>query len=265
MLEKNYITNSKGQKIAVLLEQSENQKGLAFIMHGMGGFKEQSHIKTFADSFTENSFTVVRFDVRNTLGESEGNYENANITNYYEDLEDVLNWAKNQKWYQEPFYLAGHSLGGICILLYAEKHPKKVKGLAPISTAISGELSLAREPKERIEEWNRTGWKISPSTSKPGLMKKLKWHQYVTGVKKYDVLPGAKRLKMPVLLIVGEKDNGTPLEDHKLLFNKLPGQKELHLIKNAPHTFKETRELKEIKELFTNWIKKVENTPLKQA
>ena len=59
-------------------------------MHGLGGFKEQKHIQTFADAFLENNFTVVLFDTTHTYGESEGKYEDATTTNYYEDLEDVI-------------------------------------------------------------------------------------------------------------------------------------------------------------------------------
>src|SRR4030042_5738964 len=140
-MEKVKIKNRKGQNIAVLLEKAQDQKGLAFVMHGLGGFKEQPHIATFAESFRDKEFKVVRFDTTNTYGESDGNYEDATTTNYYEDLEDVIGWAKFQVWYQEPFYLAAPSLGGLAITLYAEKYPEKLEGLAPISTVVSGELS----------------------------------------------------------------------------------------------------------------------------
>lgn len=88
MMEKIFIQNRKDQKISVIVEKAEDQKGLAFVMHGLGGFKEQPHIQTFADAFKEDGFTVVRFDTTNTFGESDGNYEDATVTNYYEDLED---------------------------------------------------------------------------------------------------------------------------------------------------------------------------------
>jgi len=120
-MEKIFIQNRKNQKLAVLVDQPENPKGLAFVMHGLGGFKEQPHIKIFAQSFQGAGYIVVRFDATNTFGESDGNYEDATTTNYYEDLEDVIGWAKTQAFYQEPFFLAGHSLGGICVALYAEK------------------------------------------------------------------------------------------------------------------------------------------------
>jgi len=255
-MEKLFVKNRKGQKVSVLVEQTENQKGLAFVMHGLGGFKEQEHIEVFATAFQDHGFTVVRFDTTNTLGESDGNYEDATVTNYHEDLEDVISWSKEQEWYQEPFWLAGHSLGGISTALYAEMNPDKVCALAPISSVISGELTLSQEPKDKVTEWNKTGWKISPSKSKPGVMKRLNWRQFVGDSIQYDLLKEANKLTMPVLLITGSEDSGTPYKHQKLLYDKLPGLKEIHVIEGVGHNFREEKHLREIRELFGKWIKK---------
>src|SRR3989344_6920285 len=119
------IKNRKGEKIVVLLRLNPNQKGLAFVMHGLGGFKEQDHLQPMSKAFEKRGYSVVLFDTTNSIGEGGGKYENATITTYYEDLEDVIKWSEGQEWYQKPFALVGHSLGGICTALYAEKFPSK--------------------------------------------------------------------------------------------------------------------------------------------
>ncbi len=250
---KNFIKNRNNKKISVIVEENSNAKGLVFVMHGLGGFKEQPHIQTFADVFFENGFTVVLFDATHTFGESEGDYADATTTNYYEDLEDVINWAKTQSWYKEPFWLVGHSLGGISTALYAERHPEKVKALAPTATVVSGKLSLETK-KDNLEEWKKTGWKIEPGNSVPGGIKKLKWSEMEDRMK-YDLLPEVHKLAMPVLLIVGDLDKSTPIEHQKILFDKLPGKKEMHVIKNSQHTFRNPEHLIEIKNIFDRWIK----------
>lgn len=251
---KTEFLNRNGKRIVVVVEQAKDQKGLVFVMHGLGGYKEQPTIRAFAESFIEKNFTVVTFDTAHTFGESEGEYEDATVTNYYEDLEDVIGWSSEQEWYEEPFVLVGHSLGGISTALYAEKYPEKVKALAPISTVVSGELSLETSEYEKVEEWKKSGWRIKESKSKPGRIKKLKW-SHVEDRKQYDLLKDVNKLKMPVLLIVGEKDESTPVEHQKILFDAIPGQKELHVIDGAPHTFVEEEHLVEIKEIFSTWIK----------
>lgn len=248
------IKNRDGLNIVVLLEENQNAKGLVFIAHGLGGFKEQKHITTFAQAFLESGYTVVRYDATNSIGESGGKTEDATLTNHYQDLEDVIKWSKMQKWYQKPFCLAGHSLGSICILLYAEKHPAEVLALAPISTVVSGKLSLETHSKKELNEWKKTGWKVDESKSKPGVIKKLKW-SHIKDRLKYDVLRDVAKLTMPVLLIVGDNDESTPVRHQRILFNALSGNKELHIIKGAPHTFRERRHLQEIKRILLQWIK----------
>lgn len=249
------IKNRKNQKIIVLIEENPNQKGLSFVMHGLGGNKNSALIEDFRNSFYEKGFTVVRFDTTNTFGESDGDYSNATVSNYYEDLEDVIFWASKQDWYQEPFYLAGHSLGGISTALFAQKFPEKVKGLAPISTVISGKLSLEIKDAEEVKKWKETGWKESISFD--GKVKRLKWSHFEDR-NKYDLLKNVNKLTMPILMIVGSEDTSTPVEHQKTLFDALKCEKEIHIIEGAPHTFRDPEILKQIKEIFLNWIDKVE-------
>ena len=50
-MKKEFIKNRKGQKVAVLIEEGTPQKGLAFVMHGLGGTKVDPHIQIFIDAF----------------------------------------------------------------------------------------------------------------------------------------------------------------------------------------------------------------------
>jgi len=252
-MEKTFIQNRKEQKMAVILEQTENPRGLAFVMHGLGGSKDQPHIQMFAEAFKEKGYTVVRFDTTNTFGESDGKYEDATITNYYEDLEDVISWASRQAWYIEPFVLCGHSLGGISTSLFSEKFPNKVKALAPISTVVSNTLFLDTHPEEELKRWKELGYKISERQSVPGTFKKLNW-SFVEDRLQYDLLPNVDKLTMPVLLVVGDADTSTPPEHQKILFDKLPGKKEIHIIKGSPHTFRDPEHVGEVKRILSDWI-----------
>ncbi|MBI4049197.1 MAG: alpha/beta fold hydrolase [Candidatus Doudnabacteria bacterium] len=136
---KEFIKNRSGQKIAVVVEKLQDKpQGLAFVVHGLGGFKENLLTRAMAESFIQNDYITVTFDAGHSIGESEGNYEKATVTSHYCDLEDVINWAMRQPWFRSPFVLVGHSLGGIATALYAECYASQVKALAPIATLISG-------------------------------------------------------------------------------------------------------------------------------
>ncbi|MCX6798238.1 MAG: alpha/beta fold hydrolase [Candidatus Falkowbacteria bacterium] len=255
--DKLFIKNRKNQNVCVLVEIPAKPAGLAFVMHGLGGFKEKSTTATQARALLDNNYITVRFDTTNTLGESDGDFSEATTTNYYEDLEDVIDWAAKQDWYQEPFILCGHSLGGICVALYAEKFPEKIKALASLATTISGKLLFAsRDPKD-LAEWKKAGSKIYVSRAKPGVVKNFKW-DFMEDILKYDILERADKLTMPVLLIVGELDRSETLANQQLLLAHLPGEaKELHVIKDAPHTWREPKHLEESYNIISQWLKSI--------
>lgn len=259
-MKKLFIKNRKGQKISVLVEETKGSKELVFIMQGLAGFKEKKNIATFAKTFLELGFTVVRFDTTNNLGESEGKYEDATPTGYFEDLEDIIKWSSTETFYKEPFWLCGYSIGGLCVGLYAEKYPSKVKALAPLASTISGKLSLevARKLKPlELKQWDETGWKVEVSNSKPGVILKLNWAQYKEDRNKYDLLKNVEKISMPVLMIVGSEDTTTPHYTQEMLFNKLQGDKELHVVKGLGHLLKEESHLKEVSQILEKWIIRV--------
>lgn len=251
-MQKIIIKNRKSQNIAVIVEGVDNPVGLAFVMHGLGDSKDSDHIRVFVDCFLNNNYTVISFDTTNTFGESDGVFEDANITNYYEDLEDVITWSKFQDFYQEPFILCGHSLGAISITFYAENYPKKVKALAPFSVVVNAKLSKQTYTKEELDDWEKTGW-LTEDWGAQGKIR-LKW-SYMEEKEKFDLLKKVDELIMPVLMIVGELDNCTPLKHQQVLFDKLPSLKEMHIIKNAPHTFRDQEHFDEIYSILDSWIR----------
>jgi pimeloyl-ACP methyl ester carboxylesterase len=259
LVMKTFIKNRDGRKVCVVVEGSETPGKLAFVMHGLGGNKGQEHIRALIEAFLEAGYVVVSFDTTNTFGESDGKYENATITNYYADLEDVIAWASRQPWYIEPFVLCGHSLGGISTALFAENHPERVTALAPLATVVSGELSLEAHKMfpelEDLDEWKRDGVRVTKSFDGK-TEERLKW-SHIEDRLKYNLLLKVDRLSMPVLLIVGEKDNRTPLAHQQILFDRLPGRKELHVVKGAPHTFYKPEERRQLKQLVKSWAQKL--------
>lgn len=252
-MEKVFIKNRKGQKMAVVVDKTSNQKGLVFVMHGLSGYKEQPELQAFAEAFKKCEYTTILFDTTNSFGESDGLFENATTTGYYEDLEDVITWAKKQKWYEEPFCLGGCSTGGMCIIRYALKYPKEVKAIVPVSTLVTGKLHAeVAFTKDETRKWKESGkleWK-----SHSGKDKRLLW-SYMQDLLKQDILKDAHKIKVPVLIIIGEKDSGTPVEHQKLLYEKITSKKDFHIIKDAPHTFRVQNHLDEFKKIIINWVK----------
>jgi len=250
-----FIKNRKGKKIAVTADLVSDQKGLAFVIHGLGGFKQQPQIQTIAAAFKDNGYSVVLFDSTNSIGESDGKLEDATVQGYYEDLEDVISWSATQPWYQEPFCLSGHSLGGYGSFLFATRNPEKVLAIAPIQPFISGQLSFESTPKNELEDWQRTGWQIKESRSRPGLIKKLPWSHMQVRLNHDLLKEDLDKLKMPILIVAGDLDQSTPAEQQRILYDRLPDKKELFVVKGAPHGFFSQEHLDELYKILDHWIK----------
>lgn len=251
------IKNRHNQKIVVQVENTLGKKGLVFIAHGLSGNKEQLHIQAYAEAFLENDYVVVRWDSTNTLGESDGSLEDASLTGYYHDMEDVISWAESQEWHKEPFVVAGHSLGGACNIMFAVDYPNKVKALAPTSAFLSGSTYMESLGGEALKDWKSKGYREQESASKPGLIKRYNW-SLAKDLVKYELFGEAKKIKVPVLLLVGSDDDGTPPETQQKFFDNLPiKNKELHIVEGSGHTFVEPQHLQEIKSIVSKWVKKI--------
>lgn len=260
-MKKFEIKNRKGLKIIGNISTPENPKGLSFVLHGLGGFKEQRHMEILAKTLLNNGYITVNFDATNSIGESEGRYEDATMQNHYEDLADVINWAKTQEWYKEPFILTGHSLGGFAVAKYAEEYPNEVKAVFPYAAVYSGQDSIEAHKRfnpEELKEWEETGWKTRISNSKPGTEMRLPW-SHIEERLTHDLKLKADKLTMPILFVVGENDTSCPPDQQQAFCDLLPTEtkKEIHLIADAPHTFKEAGHLDQLENIFSNWLKKI--------
>ncbi len=250
---KTFITNRDNNKISVVVEEGGDETKLVFLMHGLGGNKEKPELRVMAEAFIEDGYIVVTWDAVHTFGESEGGlFEDATISNYYADLEDVIDWAGMQNWYIEPFVLCGHSLGGISTAVYAQRYPEKVKALAPIATVVNGELRMEIYT-DVIDEWKSKGTWTRPRHG--GGYRTLKWSHMEDGMK-YDLTNEADKLTMPVLMVVGSNDTSTPPSHQRILYDLIPGDKEMHVIEGAEHGFYQQHEREELKQIIKRWLEK---------
>lgn len=254
-MQKLFIKNRHEQKIAVVVNENNNAKGLVFIMHGLGGFKDQDHIKSMEKVFADLGYSTVIFDTTNSNGESDGQYELATMENYYDDLEDVIAWSKKESWYKEPFFLVGHSIGGYSVIRFAEENPALVKGVIALAPVVSGKLSYeANEARGEIKDWQETGWKSRISISKPGVELRLPWSHMLERLK-HDLLPKADKIIMPILIIVGEKDTSCPVGQQKILLGAIASEnKKLVIIKDVAHDFRTEEELLKLKINIKEWL-----------
>ncbi len=239
----------------------QNPIGTSMVLHGLGGFRQSNSIELLAKTLFENNYIVVNFDATNSKGESGGKYEDATLQKHYEDLVDVISWVKSRDWYITKLILTGHSMGAYAIAQYAEDFPEDIQGIFPFAPVISGELSFEAQERfepEKLKSWKETGWFTRTSVSKPGVILNLPW-SHMDERLNHNLLLKAEKITFPILIVVGENDWSCPPDQQQIFIDALPKDtdKELHIIKDAPHTFRSSKHLEELRTIFDTWLKKI--------
>lgn len=159
----------------------------------------------------------------------------------------------------QKFDLAGHSFGGQLAITYAAQHPPEIRKLILIAAA-----RIMRRRKLRVQLFlivTKIGnliFVLPPFALLRPLVQKI-WYT-ITGERDYyrastrmrevfkrveeEVGSRLTMIKIPTLILWGERDDATPLADARIIHDKIPNSK-LHIFPGEGHdlNFKKPREI----------------------
>ena len=217
------------------------------ILHGWGSNTERW--AEVAKLLSEKGFKVIVPDLPG-FGDS-GTFENSwNMNNYIKWLDSFVKDLNIGE-----FYLAGHSFGGALAVKFTIGHPQEVKKLFLISAASVRKRTTKKSAFKNISKFV----KIFSFLPMYGFFRKavykfiVKRSDYpsVDGVMKETYLKVIQEdlsqftgfIKTPTILIWGDKDKSTPIEDAYFMNQKIKNSK-LEVIEGAGHAL--NRECPEI-------------------
>ncbi len=149
----------------------------------------------------------------------------------------------------ERFTLTGHSMGGMTAMVFALDHPEKISKLILIGTDAKSTLSL------RIMLWTLLHvlpystfaegsdikyFKPTEKMKKEAAERALRTPRYAAYecfkefCINYDIRDRVSGIKMPTLIIVGDKDNLTPIKLSQYMNRQIKGSK-LIIIPDSKH------------------------------
>lgn len=213
------IIKTQSFELSVLSRGEENSKNFALILPGRLDTKDYGNFTSHAEHLANNGFRAVVFDPPGTW-ESPGDISLYTTTNYLRAINEVIEYYGNK-----PTLLLGHSRGAAAAILASMNHPAII-GIVPIMPNLGA-------PTPPGEQALQLGFKLEHRDVPPGTSPteeqrefKLPINYWADGAK-YNPAQALKDCTKPKLLIYGNRDKFTPVEEITALFETLPEPKAL--------------------------------------
>jgi alpha-beta hydrolase superfamily lysophospholipase len=227
------IKNRHGLDVFMRFNGKANSRPLALLAHGLSDAHDSAALRTMTSALIETGYNVLVWDATHSFGRSGGSLKLATVTAAYEDMADVTAWAKTQPYYNGPFLLAGHSMGGAAALMLATSEPGLISRLILFAPLVSGKLAA-----KRINVVIRILWRLARRLPLPGNSRNFLGYNLLRDGLKYDGQLLAANLHVPTIIIVGQKDKVTPSKESVLLYDAIPPQwRHYAIIPGADHLF----------------------------
>ena len=233
-----------------------DQQPLVIFVHGSGNVDRDgnqataganpNYIKQLADSLNLRNIAFYRYDKRSASKENlEQVIKDSNLEYYVDDVNLVIDQFKNDKRFSS-ITLIGHSQGSLVAMLADHEHIDKYISLAGAGQSLDKALvkqvrlqngdSIAGLVQSHFKELSDNGTIKSVDPNLLALFNKPA-QPFILSWMKYNPADEIKKLKMPILILNGDKDIQVFIEDAEVLHKANPKSK-LVIIKSMNHTLK---------------------------
>lgn len=208
------------------------------ILHGWGS--KSDRWEKVGELLSGHNFSVIIPDLPG-FGKSETPKSPWSMEDYYGFVKEFAD-----RLGLKEFYLLGHSFGGGLALFYTTKHPEKVKKLFLISAAIKRKKSLRKSIFKMLSRMGKV-FSFLPfySLFKKAFYKyvvKKSDYPYQAGVMKgtylkvigQDLTPFLTEIRVPTIVLWGEKDDYIPVKDAHFIAEHITDAK-LVLVPEGDH------------------------------
>lgn len=232
MEKKKYFQNSNGIKLCGILSKPDKNKTnfIVIFVHGFASNKNTTNFVKLVKILSKHKIPSLRFDLFGH-GESGGKIEEITVSEAVDDVLSAIKSAKKLGF--KDIGLVGSSFGGLASII-ASSLSKEVEFLvlkSPVVNLLEKEI-LTKSEKE-INDWIRKGFRHYYTNE--GEKLKINF-SFFEDAKKYNGYKLAKKIKIPVLVVHGDKDETVPVSQ-SIKFSKLAPNSQLVLIKNADHRY----------------------------
>ncbi len=235
-----------------MLHMPENASGkvpAVIIFHGFTGNKMEPHFifVKLSRMLEKKGIASVRFDFGGS-GESDGDFIDMTLSGEIRDAHNILDFVKRLDGIDpERIGVVGLSMGGAVASALAGERKDDIRSLCLWAPAGNmGELIMKREAEHDMEKVRSFG-----HAEHNGLRLGL---AFFDDIRKLDIFKIASNFDKKVLICHGEKDETVPVEVSKRYLKYYGDRASLKVIKDADHTFNNSKWEKEIIDLTAAYL-----------
>lgn len=240
-MKKIWLRDKKCRLSAVLDEPKNNRtKTIVVCAHGLFSNKNSITYREFTRSMKRLGVATLVFDFYGH-GESSGRFEDITISEGVSNVKTALNYAKKLGY--KNIGLLGGSFGGICSIMAASK--AKISFLMLKSPVVFDYKEIVANKKIDVKKWEKDG-RIVYENGKP-----LKYKFYTDSIT-HNGYKAARKIKIPVIIVHGNKDNIVPIEQSKKV-SRIMKNCRLVTLNGAAHNFTKPQ-LKKAVSIFSDFV-----------
>src|SRR5215212_5362785 len=233
------LTSAEGLPIRGNFDSPRHPRALLVVVHGFKGFKDWGFFPWVGEHLARHGYAVCRFNMsRSGIGEDAETFERLDLfagdtySIQLSDLRRVVAHAQEQ-YPDTDTFLLGHSRGGGVALLAAQDIPE-LGGVITWS-------AIARADgwdKATKRQWRADGFMdvVNARTKQVMRMSTAMLDDYEANRERLDVLAAAGRLRVPLLVVHGAKDESVPVDQSREIAARAHDVSRL-VIGNASHTY----------------------------
>ncbi|NQT79941.1 MAG: alpha/beta fold hydrolase [Candidatus Aminicenantes bacterium] len=249
MKEKIFFTTKKGNRICGILSNptSLKEKPIIILCHGFSTGKDGRTYVRLEEILNAEEISTFRFDFFGH-GESEGKFEEITTSEAVDDVLNAIQFLKESGYIK--IGLVGSSFGGLASIITASKI-KSLYVLA-LKSPVSDYESMAVEwnNKYEIKIWEEKGF--IDVNGVDGERRRLNYSFYEDAKRIYGY-GAAKKIKIPTLIVHGDKDETVPIEQSQRTAGLIKNCR-LETIKGGDHTYTKAEHFEKMLDLISRFI-----------
>jgi putative redox protein len=239
--EKVSIPNMTGQKLAALLHRTDPSALTGVHVNCFTCTKEGITAHRMSQGMAARDWNYLRFDLSG-VGESEGTFEESNVTRHLNDVRSAVHWLAKQEF--RRIVLFGHSYGG-CLSLSVAQSLAPVLGAVIIGTPRRPN-HVTRHFREEIERVKATGSSPFTVVGKTFTMTR----QFLADLQHHSVAP--RLLTKPLLIAHSKTDEQVPFEEALAIQAEFPAST-LTTLEHADHLLRKREDADYVCSVVDAW------------